>query len=257
MISEVSECAAASTDLEINLAPFELRTAAPRGLGSIPDSIHIHPAAAPKPNLIKRFAISIGLVFIHMVTWSIQFTNWILKTFFDFGSRQKVLYRELHHISKHGDMGKIEEFLVEHSEESFAAGYIFSEFVDLPELYSHLAEILQGANICMAGDNGFFCRRWSEHPDCYQRISSHEYQDDQCYAIGHFLFWLDLEGNTRFQFENSQFRGFFSGINHVIDYLRYRRDNEQQGVIGTSPHTEDYCLRVEVDPLTFISRKLD
>jgi hypothetical protein len=257
MALEVSDCTASYPDYQIAETPFEPRTVAAKGIGSFPDSIHIHPATAPKPNLLKRIAISISLLFLHMTTWSIQFTNWVLKTFFNFGSRQKILYRELHHISKHGDVGKIEEFLVEHSEESFAAGYLFSEFMDLPELYSYFPEILQGANVCMGGDNGFFCRRWSEHAECYQRISSHEYQHNQCFAIGHFLFWLDLQGNTRFQFENSQLRGFFSWINHVIDYLRYRRDNEQQGVIGSSPHTEDYCLRVEVDPSAFISRKLN
>ena len=154
-------------------------------------------------------------------------------------------------------MGKVEAFLVEHADEEFAAGYLFSEFLDIPELHPHLTELLQGANICMVDDRGFFCRRWSEHPDCYRRISSHKYQENECYAIGHFLFWLDLEGNTRFQFENSPWKGFFSAINHAIDYLRYVRDNEQQGVTGSSVYTEEYCLKVEVDPLLVLSRKVE
>lgn len=256
MTLEISECTSSSIEYEIDKTPFE-PTSVPKGLTSVPDTMDLKPASAPKPNFIQRIAISIGLIFLHMITWTIQFTNWILKTFFNFASRQKILYRELHHLSQKGDMGKIEEFLVDHSENPFVAGYLFSEFADLPELYLYLAEILEGANLCLINDHGFFCRRWSEHPDCYKRISSHEYQKDQCYAIGHFLFWLDLEGNTRFQFENSQFRGFFSGLNHLIDYLRYRRDNEQQGVTGTSPYTEDYCIQVEVDPSVFISRKLE
>lgn len=253
---EITDCT--SPDFETETSLTEIQMSSPKGLASIPDSIqphHVH-AVAPKPNFLKRIAITIGLVFVHIITISIQFSNWILKTFFGYSSRQKVLYRELHHISKNGTMGQIQEFLVENSHHAFAAGYLFSEFLDLPETYTHLTEILQGANICLENDKGFFCRRWSEHPECYRRISSHEYQDDECYAIGHFLFWLDLDGNTRFQFENSPLKGFFSSINHLIDYLRYRRDNEQQGVIGTSEHTEDYCLKIEIDPLEFMVRKL-
>lgn len=253
---EISDCT--SVDLDTETTEFKPQTCTPKGLAGVPHSIeptHIH-TTAPKPNIFKRIAITIGLTYIHFITISIQFSNWILKTFFGYSCKQKVLYRELHHISKNGTMGQIQEFLVKNSSSSFVAGYLFTEFLDLPETHIHLSEILQGANTCLENDKGFFCRRWSEHQECQNRISSHEYQDNECYAIGHFLFWLDLDGNTRFQFENSPLKGFFSSINHLIDYLRYSRDNEQQGVTGTSEHTEEYCLRIEVDPLEFMVRKL-
>lgn len=251
----VTDCSSSIDDFNIEKATLNFPSQESEGLGKTHEVTHIHPTA-PKPNFIQRIAIAVTLIFFHMVTWTVQFTNWILKSVFGYESRQKVLYRELHHISKKGDVGKIEEFLVEHSENSFAASYLFSEFIDLPHLYAHLPQILEGANVCLVNDGGFFCRRWSEHPDSYPRISSHQYQGNECYAIGHFLFWLDLDGNTRFQFENSPLRGFFSTINHIVDYLRYKRDNEQQGVTGTSPYTEQYCLKVEVDPADFIARKL-
>jgi hypothetical protein len=256
MTLEISDCTSCSSEFEIRDCFFETNSQAPKGISSITDSIHIHPVA-PKPNFIQRFVISLSLVFFHMVTWTVQLTNWILKNIFGVESRQKILYRELHQISKEGDAEKIEKFLEEHSEDSFAAGYLFSEFSDLPELYPYLPRILEGANMCLAGDRGFFCRRWREYPDAYQRISSHKYQCNECYAIGHFLFWLDPEGNTRFQFENSPLRGFFSAINHCIDFLKYKRDNEQQGPTGTSSHTEHYCIRIEIDPTNFILRKLN
>ncbi len=253
---EVSDCTSIPSDVEVERPSTSGKPSAPQGLSGVPDSIqHIH-SIAPKPNFLKRTAIAIGLVLIHMLTWVIQFSNWVLKNIFGISSRQKTLYRELHSLSMKGDMGKIEEFLIENSTHAFVAGYLFSEFLDLPELHPYFSEILQGANVCLYGDRGFFCRRWSEHPECYKRLSSHDYQNDECYSIGHLLFWKDSEGDTRFQFENSPLKGFFSSINHLIDYLRYKKDNEQQGVVGTSMYTEDFCIKVEVNPLKFMVRTL-
>jgi hypothetical protein len=241
MTLEISDLTATSFDTEA--APIEFAVSAPSGLASVPDSISA-PITAPKPHMIQRMFVSVGLFLVHLATWTIQLTNWIIKVVLGYASKQKALYQELHQLAKEGNNERIQEFLLKHAHEKSAAGYLFSELVQLPELHSHLAEILQGANICLANDQGSFCRRWSQHADCYRRPSSHQYQEDHCFAIGHFLFWLDLEGNTRFQFENSPLKGLISTINHLIDYLRYRRDNEQQGVTGTSPHTEEYCLKI-------------
>lgn len=252
MVSEISDCTPSSAEFDTEKFYFE--PAVRRGLAAVPDSIQV-PTVPPKPNFLERFLISTGLIFVHWFTWTAQFFNWMLKTFFGFASRQKMLYQELHSISKRGDIEEIKGFLTKHSEDSSHAGFLFGEFLALPELYSHLHEILNGANVCLAKDGGFFCSRWRDHPDSYQRISSHQYQNEQCYAIGHFLFWLDHSGSTRFQFEKSPFKGFFSSIDHLIDYLRYKRDNEQQGVTGSSPHTEHYSLKVTVSPETFLARK--
>ena len=214
-------------------------SSAPKGLAAIPDTIQ---CSAPKPAPVARILSAILLTMFQTVTWMIR----TVKSFFE-DSHPKHLYQKLHQIALNKDPEQIREFFAKHANETTPTAYLFSEFLSLPELFSHLPSILQGANICLDGDKGFFCRRWKEHPECYKRISSHQYQGDECYAIDHLLFWMDAEGNTRFQFENSQWRGFFSAINHIIDFLRYRRDNEQQGIIGTSPHTEDYCLKIAID----------
>ncbi len=254
---EISDCCESTqVDANLSLYPIEPSAKVPQGFAAIPDSLPIHPTA-PKPHLLWRIAVSALLIAFQWITWTIRLFNWVLQSIFGLSGRQKALYRELHQISQNGDGGQIRGFLITHSKETFAAGYIFSEFSDMPELYCHFAEILQGANICLNGDQGFFCRRWSEHSECYKRISSHNYRGDECYAIGHMLFWVDPDGNTRFQFENSPWKGFISSINHVIDFLRYRRDNEQQGVVGSSLHTEDFCIRVPMDPMDFLMRKVN
>lgn len=226
----------------------------PQGLAGIPDSIHV-PSEPQKPNLFKRIVITFGLGLIHLVIWAIHVYNWILHTVFGYSSRQKIVYGELQHIASTGNTNEIEEFLIEHAQEATAAGFLCGEFVFLPELYAYLTEILRGANVSLCQDRGFFCDQWKQHPDCYRRISSHQYQTTECYAIGHFLFWLDLTGNTRFQFEKSPLQGWFNTIHHIIDFLRYKRDDEQQGVTGVSPYTESRCLMLTIDPKAYLARR--
>lgn len=224
----------------------------PRGSPWTPDTLSRPPA---KPSLIYRGVVHLGLVFFQMATWAIQASNWVLKNFFGLASRQKVLYRELFGICQTKNFEKIEAFLKHHSKKTHAAGFLFSEFLALPEIYFFLPEILKGANVRIYKDEGFFCRRWSQHSLARQRVSSHRYQGRECYEVGHFLFWLDPEGHTRFQFERSPFRGVFGFVNHGIDFLRYLRDCEQQGVVGNSPFTEEHCLTVPIDPADYLDRR--
>lgn len=250
---EVSECG--STEFDSDFDPLEIPHPIPKGLASVPDSLYEPLVQHEKPSLITKALISGILFLFHITTWSFQAFHWILNSLFGITCRQKVLYRELHQISKSKDPGQIRGFLEENTEHPFAAGYLFSEFALLPELYPYLADILQGANICL-NDSGFFCRRWSEYPKAYERFSSHTSLNGKCFAIDHLLFWQDDEGNTRFQFENSPFNGLFGGLYHTVDFLRYKRDNLQQGVAGTSLFTEANCLKVEIDLMEFIFRNL-
>ena len=241
---EISDCTASSSiDAEDTRVFFEAISPIPKGLAAVPDSLAPHPVPV-KPNFFVRMAISVALVFFRLATLSFQLLNWFFKTLFSQDCQER-LYDQLHRISKTGDREGIQHFLENHANESFAASYLFSEFLDLPELYPHLSEILQGANICLEGDGGFFFRRWSEHPDCYTRISSHHHQKNKCFALDHCLFWEGLDGNTHFQFESSPFRGFFGWIYHTMDFLRFIRDKEQQGPSGTSPHTEEFCIKIK------------
>ncbi|MBU6383951.1 MAG: hypothetical protein KGQ49_02015 [Verrucomicrobia bacterium] len=220
----------------------------PKGLAAIPDSLQasLHaPLAAPKPNLIWRGALTLALSCFHLLVLNLRFIEWVIELFTG-PCQQKAMYRELHAIALEGDRAKIEEFLEEHPDPLFPACYLVSEVLSIPGAFPHLPAILEGANVCLAGDRGAFCQKWKTHPKCVQRISSHNYREDESFAIDHILFWVDPEGNTRFQLERSPLDGFFSALEHTIDYLRYKRDNEQQGVVGASPHTEDFCLRLPI-----------
>lgn len=219
------------------------QTVSRQGLASIPDSID-SPQPAPKPFFLWRVASSVALVVMHVATLSLRLLRWAFHWVFGISNEAKRLYQELHTIAETGGPEQIQAFLREHSQDPSAIGYLFSEFSNMPRLYPYLPQISQGANICLQDDQGSFCRRLQSHPECYQRPSSHQYQGDSCYAIDHLLFWIDLEGNTRLQFENSPWRGFWNSMHHIFDFLRYQRDNEQQGVTGSSPHTEEFCIRI-------------
>ena len=205
------------------------------------------PNTAPKPNFIKRTVIWAGLIFLQFAMLSVKISNWILEMLSNRHGEDKILYQALFEVSARGNTEEIKNFLVENSKDDSPAGYLFSEFLWIPEIYPFFTEILKGGNTCFENDEGLFYRRWSRHPDSIQRISSHNYQRGKCRAISHLLFWVDLDGNTRFQLESSPLRGILSFFEHLVDYLRYKRDNEQQGVTGASGHTEDYCLKIKVN----------
>lgn len=115
---------------------------------------------------------------------------------------------------------------------------ILNEFLNLPQTHMHLEAILKGANVKLQNDFGRLCNRWKNFPGVYERLSSHDSQDGKFYAFGNVLFWIDKDGDTRFQVEKNPFRGFFDKLYHIIDYLKYARDEKQQGISGSSIFTE-------------------
>lgn len=227
------------------------------GLAAIPDSLssaHFkelpakHPPLEripPKPPLYVRALVSFGLAMTHLFTMTFQIFFWLFDVIYGM-SQEKLLYHRLHEIANEKNLEKLFQFLKEQAEKDHIAGYLMKQFLHLPELHGHLVEILQGANVRLENDQGFFFRIWSQHPDAYARISSHQYLGDACFQLGYFLFWIDLEGNTRFQFENNPLKTPRDWIFHWIDLLRYKRDNRQQGITGTSHHTEPYCLSFSI-----------
>lgn len=256
MLTEVTDLSPTSISLESCDAPAEAFSPLhPFGLAAIKDSIQ--PCqAAPKPNRLKRLILSLTLFLVHLSTWTVQLFTWALSHLLGQAGRQKSLYSQLYHIAKTGNQQEIQHFLKNHRCDPSAAGFLFGEFLHLSEAHLYLPEILKGANVCLCEDRGFFFDRWKEHAHAYPRLSSHDYQKGQCYAVGHLLFWLSPTGNTHFQFEKSPSLGFVDAIHHLVDYLRYWRDNEQQGVMGASPYTEKYCLNVRISPVDFLARHL-
>jgi hypothetical protein len=226
-----------------------IQRCSPGGLTTVPDTILSTPH--PKPNFLIRSTLFLGLWTLHASLWVFHLFSWAIHKATGPCS-EKSLYQELRQLlDKKGDLAS---FLEKEEKRQNIGGFILRELRALPELQPHLKEILDGANIRMIGDNGFFYHRWSHHREAYSRVSSHSYQKDQCYGLGYICFWLDLEGNTRFQFENTPFKGFINTVYHIIDMLRYWRDNEQQGVAGMSAYTESHCLNIPID-LRTISTK--
>lgn len=250
-MTEVSSFSTSSWDdsyVPVEALPFPSAI----GWASFPDSLA--PAAPPeksfsferipaKPPIYLQALFSFGLVLTHAVTFVFQACFWLIDAIYGM-CQQKQLYIQLHEIAYQNDLEILFRFLSEQAEKDHIAGYLMKQFLDLPELHPHLVQILQGANVRLENEEGVFCRIWSQHPEAHVRISSHQYQGNQCYQLGYFLFWLDLEGNTRFQFENHPLKTPRDWIFHWIDLLRYKRDNQQQGVVGTSHHTEHYCLTI-------------
>ncbi len=238
--------------LEFEKNELMLRLPVEKGLSAIKDSIQIVPHT--KPPLLKRALLALSLFIVHTLTVTFQFCCWIADLITG-PCCQKALYRELSKAAAAKDLTAIEMVLKKGAKETHEAGYMMKELLAMPELHSHLEEILGGANVRLIDENGFFFQLWSQHPEAYQRSSSHIYQKNKSYALNHLLFWLDPDGNTRFQFENNPLKGLRNTIYHFIDYLRYRRDNIQQGVVGKSKHVEDRCITIQIIPREFLLRK--
>jgi hypothetical protein len=251
-MTEILSCTSVSEPTFNDIASFP--TDALKGLAAIKDTLEFTTPPYAKPPFFQRAFASIGLWLVHSSTFTIRFF-YFLRDQIHGSCEQKKLCRELHKLALEQDVEKIESFLEEAAQKDHPTGFLMGEFLALPELHDYLSEILKGANVCLKGDGGFFCHQWNQHPESYKRISSHKYQGDHSYALGYFLFWIDLEGNTRFQFEKSPLRGFRNHLNHVIDYLHYKRDNKQIGIAGKSMYTETHCLNVQVDPAAYLFRK--
>lgn len=226
---------------------LEIGPAKGLGLTGIKDSIT--PLPKTRSNTLKGLSISLVLYPVCLFAWGARSITWIFKKCLGYTTKNPNVYGKLYKMATSGDHSKIEAFL---KKITLNERYYFSEIFRIHELHPHLTKILEGANICLANDGGTLFNKWKQHPQAKSRSSSHNYQKGQCYAIEHFLFWLDPNGNTRFQLEKSPLKGFCSRIEHLIDYLRYKRDHQQQGVVGTSPHTEDRCLSIEINTGDFV-----
>lgn len=151
-------------------------------------------------------------------------------------TRQKILLSEKENIANHylslSEKDTALEYL--NSIEDQKLAYI------LLELYpykSSLKEILNGANVRVK-DGGLLHHKWSLNPEGYQRFSSHKAKKDSTKALSHLLFYLDDEGNTRFQIEKTPLKGFFGSCLHLLDYFYYLISQNQQGLTGTSKYIE-------------------
>lgn len=243
MSFEISEYpSSAFTDYEADEPFFSI----PLSLPVDPLSIDpLHGVQAPSAPLLQRLTAAAGLVFFQLLTFSIQLWSWGVE-WIRGPCEERMLYKELYQLAQTNNLDQIEQFLTLRAEEFHGAAYILKELFTLPELYPYLIDILQGANVQLVGDNGQFYNRLLAHPKSHPRISSHKYQNKHCAELGYLLFWIDLEGNTRFQLEKNPLKNLRSTIHHICDYLRYKRDNQQQGIVGSSRYTESHCLSISM-----------
>jgi hypothetical protein len=222
-------------------------TKSPKGLGAIGNSMT--PPRTEKPHLAKRAAITVGLVAVQLVAQVVLFFHALFEKIFG-EEHPKRLYFELYEIARKEDLHEIRTFLKNHAtQENGTVGTIFEQFLSLEKTHSYLPEILEGANVCLL-DNGTYYEKWSLIKSSYYRTSSHNHKEGEAKAIGHMLFWKDQDNNhTRFQLENSPLKGLsISSLRHLIDYLRYKRDNEQQGITGISPYLEKEPIHISLFP---------
>lgn len=232
------------------IPPVFAKTRSPKGILQGKDTLD-SPPEHPKPPLLQRGAMAFGLFVVHAFTLGYRFLCWLCDAACG-PCRQRKLYKQLLLAAKEG---KAEQFIKANAHHSHFAGYLMKELQAMPELHTHLEEIVKGANVRIKGDQGFFCHHWRKQPGTHRRISSHKYQGKHCYELHHFVFWLDLKGHTRFQLQKSPLKGLRSCIEHLIDLLRYRRDNRQQGPAGSSPRTETHCITVVIDPQSYATRR--
>lgn len=232
------------------IPPFSIKAGAPKGLLQGKDTLET-PPKHQKPPFLQRGAMAFGLLVVHAFTLGYRLLCWTRDAVCG-PCRQRKLYKQLLLAAK---QGKAETFIKANANHPHFAGYLMQELEAMPKLHPHLEEIVKGANVRIEGDQGFFCFHWRKHPEARQRISSHKYQAKHCYELHHFVFWLDPKGHTRFQLQKSPLKGLRSCIEHLIDLLRYRRDNRQQGPAGSSPRTETHCITVAIDPQDYATRR--
>lgn len=145
--------------------------------------------------------------------------------------------------------------------------HIILDLVAMEKDLSHIHPILQGANVEIIGDKGFFFKAWKANPLAKKRASSHQCDRDKAYGIqgslfNELLFWKDKKTHyTRFQLESHPARNplthFSSCVLHLRDYLNYKRSGLQQGQFGESPFTEDKPIRIIFDNDVFLANKAE
>lgn len=130
-----------------------------------------------------------------------------------------------------------------HASNPSLAPQIVIDLLSQASIWPHLRELMRGANAQLQGNTGELFRKLTQLQGATQRISSHAYQEGTSYGVeiplfGELLFWKDLSGNLRLQFEAHSLGTIFNIYYHFIDYLYYKLHGRQQGLYGSSRHTD-------------------
>jgi hypothetical protein len=138
-----------------------------------------------------------------------------------------------------------------HSENPQLAPRALVDFLCHPSVTPYLYKMMKGANCLFSGQAETLFQNLIRIPGAKQRISSHAHQAGTSYGIetplfGELLFWKDLQGNLRIQFEAHALNNIFKIYYHFVDYLNYRLNGLQQGLYGSSKYTDAHplCIRI-------------
>lgn len=130
-----------------------------------------------------------------------------------------------------------------HELENPLLGFLYAQVVNKNR--GEMAQILQGAHVCVTDTEGSFYDFFKHLPGVWTRISSHQ-SDREQFGIpeGRVISTVlvgTLNNSTWFQLEadpwdpRHNFRGSFF---HVLDYLEYRFTGRNIGPLGTSSSTD-------------------
>ncbi len=203
---------------------------------------------------------TVCLVVVQVSTAVFRMYYWIAERLWLGPCPHKATYRGLAQIARSENTGELREFMAHRAKLETISGFFMGEFLALSkdknqnqdleqDLHKHLLKIMQGAQVHL-DDGGALFRVWQEHPSASPRRSSHS-QWKETIELGHCLFGLVQRGehlHTCFQFENSPVWGsIMTPIHHLIDYLRYKSTDQNQGPAGSSPHVDHRPLALHVD----------
>ncbi len=147
------------------------------------------------------------------------------------------------------DTKKVMERLL--TENPSLAPHTLTDLLCLPTVLPHLKKLMKGANGLILGETEELYQKLTQIPGAKPRQSSHAHREGTSYGLesplfGELLFWKDKEGHLRLQFEAHSLENLFKLYYHSVDYLKYKLDGHQQGLYGTSKHTDAHPLVIRI-----------
>ncbi len=203
------------------------------------------------PRPVRYLLISL-LFFLHSIKFTLKACSRIFNKLFRSETVTKArerLFQSLH-LPDPKDTQAILKRLA--SNDPSLAPKALIDFLSHPAISKHLRKMMKGANVLVRGKkaNTLF-RKLTQLPGVSQRRSSHPHKSGTSYGFesplfGELLFWKDLKGKVRLQFEAHSLKSLFKIYCHTIDFFQYKLYNRQQGVYGSSKHTDAFPIVITI-----------
>ncbi len=203
------------------------------------------------PRPVRYLLISL-LFFLHSIKFTLKACSRIFNKLFRSETVTKArerLFQSLH-LPDPKDTQAILKRLA--SNDPSLAPKALIDFLSNPAISKYLRKMMKGANVLVRGKkaNTLF-RKLTQLPGVSQRRSSHPHKSGTSYGFesplfGELLFWKDLKGKVRLQFEAHSLKSLFKIYCHTIDFFQYKLYNRQQGVYGSSKHTDAFPIVITI-----------